>query len=338
MEGTGPEVRWNPGTAAPGTYTITARVADSKGGTVSCSADVQVTAKPIQPPTLSCAASATTVPVGQRVQITATASDPQNLPLTYSWQSSGGQVVGSGPQVQLDTTGLAPGHYTVNGHVDNGKGGTADCKVDLDVQVPVEQKQLEQKLALHSVFFPTALPTVKNPNGGLLPSQQRTLLSAASDFKRYLTFQPDAHLILHGHADPRGSAAYNQALSERRVARVKAFLVEQGVPADHIETQGLGEEQSLSAAEITSMAQQDPNLTPDQRARIAKNAKAVALAQNRRVDLTLSTTGQTSTRTYPFNAEDVLNLVSPRGPAGGAAPAKKPAPRRKRPAPAPKRQ
>ncbi len=336
VDGTGPEVHWNPGTAAPGTYTITAHVDDGKGGTVSCSADVQLQPRPIQPPTMSCAASSATVPVGQRVQITATATDPQNLPLTYTWQASGGQVVGSGPQVQLDTTGVAPGPYTVSGHVDNGKGGTADCKVSVDVQIPVEQKQLETKLALHSIFFPTAQPTVKNPNGGLLPSQQRTLLTAASDFKKYLTYKADAHLILHGHADPRGSAAYNQALSERRVARVKTFLVEQGVPADHIDTQGLGEEQPLSAAEVKSLADQDPSLTPDQKARIAQNARAVALAQNRRVDLTLSTTGQTSTRTYPFNAEDVLNLVNPRG-AAGAAPKAAPK-RRKRPAPAPKPQ
>jgi outer membrane protein OmpA-like peptidoglycan-associated protein len=331
VEGTGPQVHWNPGTVEPGAYTITARVDDGHGGTVSCSADVQVTPKPTQPPTLSCAAATTSVPVGQRVAITGTGADPQNLPLTYTWQASGGQVVGSGAQVQWDTTGLAPGHYTVSGRVDNGKGGTADCAVDFDVQIPVEQKQLEQRLTLHSVFFPTAQPTEKNPNGGLLASQQRTLVTAASDFKRYLTFRPEAHLILHGHADPRGSAAYNQALSERRVARVKAFLVEQGVPADHIETQGLGEEQPLSVEQIRTMAEQDPTLTPDQKARIAKNARAVALAQSRRVDLTLSTTGQTSQRTYPFNAEDVLNLVNPRGPA-------KAAPRRRRPAPAPKPQ
>src|SRR5260370_20321241 len=271
-------------------------------------------------------------PVGPRVQITGTGTDPQNLALTYTWQGSGGQVVGSGPQVQLDTTGVAPGPYTVGGHVDNGKGGTADCKVSVDVQIPVEQKQLETKLALHSIFFPTAQPTVKNPNGGLLPSQQRTLLTAASDFKKCLTYKADAHLILHGHADPRGSAAYNQALSERRVARVKTFLVEQGVPADHIDTQGLGEEQPLSAAEVKSLADQDPSLTPDQKARIAQNARAVALAQNRRVDLTLSTTGQTSTRTYPFNAEDVLNLVNPRG-AAGAAPQGAPTPQQRPPPP-----
>jgi len=336
VDGTGPDVRWNPGASAPGTYTVTAKVDDGQGGTTSCTADVHLEPRPNRPPTMTCSASANSVPAGQRVQITAVATDPDNDPLTYTWKASGGQIVGQGPQVQWDTTGLAPGHYTINGHVDDGRGGTADCTIEIDVQIPVEQKQLETKLALHSIFFPTAQPTVKNPNGGLLASQQRTLLSEATDFKRYLTFKPDAHMILHGYADPRGSKAYNQALSERRVARVKNFLVEQGVPADHIETQGLGEEQPLSAAEIKTLADQDTTLTPDQRSRIVKNARAVALAQNRRVDLTLSTTGQTSERKYPFNAEDVLNLINPRGAAAPAKPPTgKPPVRRKRTRPAP---
>jgi len=49
----------------------------------------------------------------------------------------------------------------------------------------------------------------------------------------------------------------------------------------------------------------------------------LALAQNRRVDVTLSTTGQTSVRQFPFNAEDALNLINPRGaPGTKKAPAK----------------
>src|SRR5262249_4429582 len=115
--------------------------------------------------------------------------------------------------------------------------------------------------------------------------------------------------------------AYNQKLSERRVERTKSYLIEQGVPADRIDTEALGEEQPLSAAEIKQLAESDQTLTADQRARISKNAKVVALAQSRRVDVSLSTTGQTSQRQYPFNAEDVLNLISPRS----AAPAKTPA-------------
>jgi outer membrane protein OmpA-like peptidoglycan-associated protein len=334
VDGTGPDVRWNPGTSAPGTYTVTARVDDGYGGTVSCSANIQVTPKPILPPTMSCSISAQSVPPGQRVQITATASDPQNFPLTYTWQASGGQIVGSGAQVQLDTTGLAPGHYTVNGTVDNGHQKTAACQVELDVQIPPEVKELEQRLSLHSIFFPTAQPTAKNPNGGLLASQQRTLLATANDFKKYLTYKPGESLHLLGHADPRGSKEYNQALSVRRVERVKNFLVEQGVPADHITVEGLGEETPLTAAEIRQKADQDQTLTPDQRARIVKNAGVVALAVSRRVDITLTTTGQVSERTYPFNAEDVLNLINPRGPAA-APPTKKAPAKRKRTAPAP---
>jgi hypothetical protein len=37
------------------------------------------------------------------------------------------------------------------------------------------------------------------------------------------------------------------------------------------------------------------------------------LANNRRVDVTLSTTGQQSVRRYPFNAKDFLALINPKG-------------------------
>ena len=39
---------------------------------------------------------------------------------------------------------------------------------------PPVDKALEARLALHSVYFATAQPTPKDPNGGLLPSQQKT--------------------------------------------------------------------------------------------------------------------------------------------------------------------
>jgi len=54
----------------------------------------------------------------------------------------------------------------------------------------------------------------------------------------------------------------------------------------------------------------------------------VRLANNRRVDVTLSTTGEQSVRRFPFNAKDSLTLLSRGGgTATGTAktPAKKPA-------------
>ena len=44
-----------------------------------------------------------------------------------------------------------------------------------------------------------------------------------------------------GHTDSRGTAAYNQGLSERRAATVKDYLVSKGIPASKIITSGAGE-------------------------------------------------------------------------------------------------
>ncbi len=49
-----------------------------------------------------------------------------------------------------------------------------------------------------------------------------------------------------GHADRFGTDAYNQRLSERRVATVKAYMVSKGVAADRIYTEGKGETQPVT--------------------------------------------------------------------------------------------
>jgi outer membrane protein OmpA-like peptidoglycan-associated protein len=126
---------------------------------------------------------------------------------------------------------------------------------------------------------------------------QEILKTLAADFKSYLRYQPDAHLILGGHADPRGSEEYKKALTQRRVERTKNFLVEHGVPADQVKEQ----------------IAQNTELTPDDRHQMLNNLSVLVLANDRRVDVTLSTTGQQSTRGYPFNAKNYLALINPKG-------------------------
>ena len=48
-------------------------------------------------------------------------------------------------------------------------------------------------------------------------------------------------IVIVGHADPIGSAKYNQGLSERRAAAVKKYLIGKGVDASRIQTAGKGE-------------------------------------------------------------------------------------------------
>ncbi|MCQ4166548.1 Ig-like domain-containing protein [Tahibacter harae] len=50
-----------------------------------------------------------------------------------------------------------------------------------------------------------------------------------------------SRITITGHTDSVGSEAYNQALSERRAASAKAYLVSRGVPAEQIDTRGAGE-------------------------------------------------------------------------------------------------
>ena len=318
VDGTGPEVRWSSSEKRPGVYTVKVRVDNGRNGTADCSASIRVEARPNRPPTINCSADRRDVPAGDTVAITAVANDPDNDPVSFSWNASASRIAGSGSSVTFQTAGLAPGSYTITGRADDGRTGTADCTIDVDVravevQVPAEVAELETRLALHSIYFPTGRPTVANPSGGLVASQQDILLSLASDFNRYLTFKPGAHLILEGHADERGSVIFNQDLTERRVARAKGFLVEHGVPAANIETRALGKQENLDADQVNLQMEQNPDLTAEERQRIEGNLAVVILANNRRLDVSLNTTGQKSLRRYPFNAKDALTLLRAKG-------------------------
>jgi OOP family OmpA-OmpF porin len=74
-----------------------------------------------------------------------------------------------------------------------------------------------------------------------------------------------------GHADRFGTDAYNQRLSEQRVATVKAYMVGKGVEPGRIYTEGKGEKQSVTkAGDCTG----------------PKSAKVIACLQpDRRVDI-----------------------------------------------------
>jgi outer membrane protein OmpA-like peptidoglycan-associated protein len=302
----------------PGSYGVTANLNEGgKNGFASCSA--RFTVKEARPPVISCSANPASVRMGGTSTITSTASSPDGRRLTYSYTASSGEISGNGDTATLNTRGAQPGHITVTCNVGDDRNPplTASSSTIVNVEPPPapapEIKELEAKLALHSIYFQTARPTAENPEGGLVDSQAEILKTLAADFKSYLKYKPDAHLILGGHADPRGSAEYNKGLTERRVERTKNFLMEHGVPADHFETRSFGKEDQLTAEQTKELIAQNPDLSPDDRQQMLNNLRVMVLANNRRVDVTLSTTGQQSTRLYPFNAKDFLALISTKG-------------------------
>ncbi len=92
------------------------------------------------------------------------------------------------------------------------------------------------------------------------PDLQYDLQAVAGSLLRY----PDSTIVIAGHTDNTGAAAYNQDLSQRRAQSVAFVLEGAGVPRGRIQAFGRGEDQPVAS-----------NLTPQGR------------AQNRRVEIVI---------------------------------------------------
>jgi OOP family OmpA-OmpF porin len=100
----------------------------------------------------------------------------------------------------------------------------------------------------------------------------RSQLSTYADKLKALNLES---VVAVGHTDRIGTEAYNQKLSERRAAAVRAFLIEQGVPADKVFSEGRGESQPVTGDQCQKMGREN-----------AANHKLVAcLAPDRRVEV-----------------------------------------------------
>ena len=238
-----------------------------------------------------------------------------------SWSASNASNVSIDQFGNVDANGNRPlqitPKQTTPGNVDetvtytltatNGCGGTETRTAALHITGTIENPELALS---RSVYFPTNRPHNLKSDAALLPSEQDALKTLAESFKAYLTAVPDAHLVLGGHADERGPASYNQKLSERRAELAKQFLVEQGIPEANLETKAYGKEQNLTVDEVKQLLEQNPNLNAKEKQKALAKIQTVVLANNRRVDITLSKTGQESAKQYPFNSPDYKALVN----------------------------
>jgi hypothetical protein len=194
VSGNGAQERWVFGNIAPGAYTATVRVDDGRGGNSTCTVDARVDPRPNRPPTVSLAPDRNPVLVGERVVFTATASDPDGDPLTYTWSTNGGQLSpGAAMNLRnLDTTGVTPGLYTVTVRVEDGRGGAADASAGVQVNAP---------------------PVVVPPQANRISGCDFTALNGArvdnvckrvlDDVALRLKNDPRATVVIVGFADPR---------------------------------------------------------------------------------------------------------------------------------------
>ncbi len=186
--------------------------------------------------------------------------------------------------------------YTLN--ATNTCGGSSTQTANLHVTGSVEPIPA---VVLQSIFYPTDYPDKKNPQVGLVKSQQLELATLAGGFKKYLEYDPDAKLSIEAFADIRGSKDHNQDLSERRVERIKQYLVDQGISADKVQTAAYGKERPMPKADVKNLESTNPNQPPKVRLR---NVTGDWYAYNRRADIVLLPSGKKSAQFYPHNADD----------------------------------
>ncbi|MBA3453769.1 MAG: OmpA family protein [Deltaproteobacteria bacterium] len=80
-------------------------------------------------------------------------------------------------------------------------------------------------------------------NKAVIKSQSFPILDAVA---ATMQGNPSIQLIeVQGHTDERGNDAYNLDLSDRRAASVKKYLIDKGVDANRLESQGYGETQPI---------------------------------------------------------------------------------------------
>ena len=116
----------------------------------------------------------------------------------------------------------------------------------------VEQAlQSSGRARLYGILFDTDSDHLKDESKPTLDALVRT----ARD-------QPSWNFAIEGHTDNTGSEAHNQALSEKRAISVKAYLVNAGVDAKRLTTQGFGASRP-----------------------VASNDTALGRSQNRRVEI-----------------------------------------------------
>ena len=143
------------------------------------------------------------------------------------------------------------------------EGGAGHCK-DKAKKVAKPRPAPAPKPVVYETVTLGAHALFNHDKSSLRSEGMRELDDLAAKLRSFSSVQ---NINVVGHTDSDGTDAYNQGLSERRAASVKAYLVQQGVSGSVISTSGSGESSPATS-----------------------NATAEGRQQNRRVEIGIRAT------------------------------------------------
>jgi outer membrane protein OmpA-like peptidoglycan-associated protein len=211
---------------APGSYTATAKITDSKNAknTASCSANFSVKEQPKNPPQISCSANPATVTAGNPSTISCTCSSPDNRQVSIAnWVASAGKVSGTGNSGMLDTAGMQAGPVSVSATCSDDRGLTATGNANVNVEVPAKAPEASK---LNEIDFKKNSAHVDNK-----------AKAALDDVALRLKSDPEAKAVIIGEY-AKGEKA-GQKLAAQRAVNAKAYLAQgeagQGIDPSRID-------------------------------------------------------------------------------------------------------
>lgn len=120
-----------------------------------------------------------------------------------------------------------PGYMFYSGHFDIHKSHPLDAPYKLDIGLNPIKKGV--KITLENIFFET--------NSFELQNQSKIELDA---LVKFMNENSNVSILIGGHTDNVGTAAYNQRLSENRAESVYKYLISQGVDSKRLQYKGFG--------------------------------------------------------------------------------------------------
>jgi outer membrane protein OmpA-like peptidoglycan-associated protein len=218
----------------------------------------------------TCSTDVGSIVQGQPLKIIGIAlTRPDQLDLDFAWHSTAGTLSGSGREVSLNTTAMAPGAYMVKGRASlvSSPSTFVDCETPFHV-LPVPVPPVAPP--------PPPMPSPANPDADLARQDREfhdnvrdahfdydsavirpDAKLAIEDAGRYLKAHPTIRVQVQGFADERGTSTYNLELGAERANAARNALMAEGIDAVRIEILSFGKEAQICTENTEACYQQN---------------------------------------------------------------------------------